>query len=64
MKCYKCEDSVDSGKIFIPVDPRGTKGRRWVCLDCASQEEKDTTPIDVVDLCNAINPSFGEKFYR
>lgn len=40
MKCYKCKDSIESGKSFIPIDAPGTRERRWACLDCAKLEDK------------------------
>jgi len=57
MECYKCKKPMSEEKRgMIPVDAKGTPGRRWVCLDCADIIQKRTVPKDVRDLCNQINP--------
>ena len=61
MICYKCSRApVENGLSMIPVDPKGTISRRWVCTECADKNEISSIPSDVKELCTIINPSFIE----
>ena len=45
MKCYKCGNSIESGRSFRPVDPPGTKGRRWICNVCQRIEQETVESV-------------------
>ena len=49
MKCYKCGCSIESGKSFRPIEPKGTPNRKWVCNDCQNVK-KDTVENVVLGL--------------
>lgn len=34
MKCYKCGSSIEKNVSFYPVQPKGTKNRKWACEEC------------------------------
>ena len=58
MKCSRCNKKMSEVNGLVPIDPKGTKDRRWVCLDCITDEEWEAIPSDVVDLSQSINPDF------
>lgn len=62
MKCYKCGDSIESGKSFIPVDPPGTPKRRWSCIECANiiekQQARDALGKEALKISRIFDPSF------
>ncbi len=39
MKCFRCGKPFYECKAMHPIDPPGTKGRRWVCIDCETPDE-------------------------
>lgn len=39
MNCCRCGKPFYECKAMHPIDPKGTKGRRWVCLECETEEE-------------------------
>ena len=52
-KCYKCGKSIETGRSFRPVDPPGTKDRRWICNVCQG------IPRETVE-----SVLFGEESYK
>lgn len=35
IRCCQCRcGPVESGRLFTPIDPKGTTGRRWICEEC------------------------------
>ena len=54
MYCYKCNKLFNECRGMIPIEPKGTPNRKWVCTDCASIMQKQTVPKDVRDLSNMI----------
>ena len=46
MKCCRCGKPYNECKAMHPIDPAGTKNRRWVCTDCETEEEaKKLDPV-------------------
>ena len=45
MKCYKCGSSIETGRSFRPVDPPGTKGRRWICNVCQGTKQETVESV-------------------
>ena len=44
MKCYKCGKGMDDGvEEMLPIDPKGTPDRRWVCIECV----KDSAVVKI-----------------
>ena len=39
MNCCRCGRPFYECRAMHPIDPKGTKGRRWVCLECETPEE-------------------------
>lgn len=41
IQCCRCGATIDSpgNRCFYPIDPRGTKDRRWTCDKCITLEE-------------------------
>lgn len=58
MKCCRCNAVMGELNAMVPIDPKGTKDRRWVCLNCITEEEWNNIPSDVVNLSQSINPDF------
>lgn len=61
MKCYKCGDSPETGKSFIPVEPAGTPNRKWACTECASKEQKQQAKDDLgesLEVARIFDPNF------
>lgn len=42
MSCYICGAGIDTipMRSFTPVDPKGTKNRRWICNVCQGTKAK------------------------
>lgn len=62
MKCYKCGDSIESGKSFIPIEAAGTPNRKWACTDCASliqrQQTRNTLGKEGLEISRKFDPDF------
>lgn len=44
LKCYKCGKGMDDGvEEMLPIDPKGTPDRRWVCIECV----KDSAVVKI-----------------
>lgn len=54
MKCCRCGKSFNECKAMHPIDAPGTKDRRWVCIDCETEEEAKKVDADVKELENII----------
>lgn len=50
MKCYRCGKSFYDCKAMHPIDPPGTKDRRWVCTDCETAEENAALDPEVREI--------------
>lgn len=65
MRCCKCNDSIDSGKSFIPIESAGTPNRKWVCTNCASviqkQQARNTLGKDGLEIARIFDPDFLRK---
>ncbi|MBH1941653.1 hypothetical protein I5677_12190 [Mobilitalea sibirica] len=60
MNCCKCNRTMSEVKGMIPIEPKGTPNRKWVCTDCANIVQKQTIDKDTRNLCNTIA---GEKIF-
>lgn len=40
MICCRCGKHFYECDSMSPIDPPGTKGRRWVCSDCETPDER------------------------
>lgn len=58
MKCCRCNKGMNEVNGMIPIDPPGTKDRKWTCTGCATLEELGMLPESEVKLCTMINPNF------
>lgn len=57
MNCVKCGVGFGDGvAAFYPIDPKGTKNRRWVCDKCADNETLDSIPEETKEIVSLINP--------
>lgn len=63
MKCTRCNKQMSEVNGMIPIEPKGTKDRKWVCTNCATNEEIDNLDCEVKELSNIINPNFLENKY-
>ena len=62
MKYYKCgRKPVQNNLDMLPIEPKGTPNRKWVCTECATPEQINSIPKDVRGICNAINPEFIKR---
>lgn len=61
MKCYKCGNSIESGRSFRPVDPPGTKGRRWICNVCQRIEQETVESVLFAGEPKFRRPTFKDK---
>lgn len=62
MKCCRCNKGMSELKCgMIPIEPKGTKDRKWICTDCATNEEIDDIDKEVVEISSIINPNFIHK---
>lgn len=39
MKCDNCNVSIETGLSFYPIEPKGTKNRKWKCENCIKKFE-------------------------
>lgn len=60
MKCCFCNQGIDEGKTLIPIEPRGTKNRKWACLDCIPDKVKKDISEDVKEICSIFDDKFKE----
>ncbi len=44
MECCKCGRGIEHGLAFVPIDPPGTSGRRWICEECSTPEQWNGAP--------------------
>ena len=58
MNCCRCGKEARSCNGMIPIDAKGTEGRRWSCTDCLSTNEKSTVDSETRELCEMFNPNF------
>lgn len=58
MNCHRCKKTMGQVTGMVPIDPKGTENRRWVCTECAVVAEIESVPDDVNELCTLINPKF------
>lgn len=50
MNCCRCGKPFYGCRAMHPIDPAGTKGRRWVCLDCETAEENASVGPEVKEF--------------
>ena len=59
MKCCRCGLGItESKRNYYPIDPKGTKNRRWVCHICMTPEERDKVPADVRKIVGIIKGTY------
>lgn len=62
MKCYKCGCGLESGRDFIPIEPKGTLNRKWTCTLCADliqrQQAKKALGKEVLEVSRIFSPDF------
>lgn len=40
--CFKCGDTDENRKsTFVPVQPKGTPNRKWICTECLNKSKKE-----------------------
>lgn len=64
MKCYYCGKGMESGRDFIPIEPAGTKNRKWSCVDCAKPHEKELVKNQLGEDGLKISRIFSPNFLR
>lgn len=64
MKCCYCGDSPETGKWFIPVEPAGTKDRKWACNACATNKQVQSAVKDLGSTVLEVTRIFDETFAR
>jgi len=52
MKYYKCgRKPVQNNLDMLPIEPKGTPNRKWVCTECATPEQINSIPnVGIVGL--------------
>ena len=59
MECCRCgRKPIENNLSMIPIDPKGTNGRRWICLDCATNEEVSNIDPMVKDISKVFDKRF------
>lgn len=54
LKCARCGKPFYKCLRLHPIDPKGTKDRRWVCSDCETDEEYARVDPDIKRIENDI----------
>lgn len=54
LKCARCGKPFYNCKWLHPIDPKGTKNRRWVCSDCETDQEYKSVDADIKKLESVI----------
>lgn len=62
MRCCKCNNGIETGKSFIPIEAKGTPNRKWVCTECANLVQKQSAinslGKDGMELTHCIDKDF------
>lgn len=59
MECYRCKRKpIENNLSMIPIDTKGTKVRRWICIDCATEEEISSVNSEARDISKIFDKRF------
>ena len=65
MECCRCKRKpIENNLSMIPIEPPleyPNKGRKWVCMDCATKEELSGIPQDVKNVCSIFDGRFEQE---